>query len=80
MPPTKSTRYTRSSASRYEALYGRGAALPNAQLEVVTFRCRASGVTRKPRLTAADALQPEPCARGSAPIPLGLLGGVGTPH
>ena len=65
---------------RYEALYGRGAALPNAQLEVVTFRCRASGVTRKPRLTVADALQPEPCARGSPSVPLGLLGGVETPR
>ena len=52
---------------RYEALYGRGAALPNAQLEVVTFRCRASGVTRKPRLTVADALQPDPAHEARRP-------------
>ena len=52
---------------RYEALYGRGAALPDAQLEVVTFRCRASGVTRKPRLTAADALQPDPAPEARRP-------------
>ncbi len=39
---------------RYEALYGRGAALPGAQLEIVTYRCRASGETPKPLLTAAD--------------------------
>ncbi len=37
---------------RYEALYGKGSALPGAQLEIVTFRCRASGETRKPRLSA----------------------------
>ena len=57
---------------RYEALYGRGAALPNAQLEIVTFRCRASGLTPKPRLSAAGALQaaaPAPdTARPSRPV------------
>jgi N-methylhydantoinase A len=41
---------------RYEALYGKGAALPGAQLEVVTFRCRASGETPKPRLAATSDL------------------------
>ena len=41
---------------RYERLYGRGASLPGAQLEIVTFRCRASGETPKPRLSRADTL------------------------
>jgi len=41
---------------RYERLYGRGAALPGARLEIVTLRCRASAESRKPRLTAAEEL------------------------
>jgi len=41
---------------RYERLYGRGAALPGARLEIVTLRCRASAESRKPRLTAAAEL------------------------
>ncbi|MGE0483139.1 MAG: hydantoinase/oxoprolinase family protein [Gammaproteobacteria bacterium] len=41
---------------RYERLYGRGAALRGARLEMVTFRCRASAVSRKPTLAAADTL------------------------
>lgn len=40
----------------YERLYGRGAALPGARLEIVTLRCRASAVSRKPKLTPADKL------------------------
>ena len=52
---------------RYEALYGQGAALPNAQLEIVTFRCRASGVTRKPRLSTAATLEPDPAAEARRP-------------
>ena len=52
---------------RYEALYGRGAALPGAQLEIVTFRCRASGVTRKPLLSTADMLDPEPAPEACRP-------------
>lgn len=41
---------------RYEQLYGHGAALPGAQLEAVTFRCRASVETPKPSLTPVDNL------------------------
>ena len=41
---------------RYELLYGRGAALPGAQLEIVTLRCRASARTAKPPLVAAARL------------------------
>ena len=41
---------------RYEQLYGRGAALPGARLECVTFRVRASAVSRKPSLIAATEL------------------------
>ena len=41
---------------RYEQLYGRGASLPGARLECVTFRVRASAQARKPRLVAADTL------------------------
>ncbi|MEQ8232173.1 MAG: hydantoinase/oxoprolinase family protein [Gammaproteobacteria bacterium] len=42
--------------ARYERLYGRGAALRGARLEMVTFRCRASAVSRKPTLVAAESL------------------------
>jgi N-methylhydantoinase A len=41
---------------RYEQLYGRGASLPGARLECVTFRVRASAVSRKPQLQAASTL------------------------
>ena len=44
---------------RYEQLYGRGASLPGARLECVTFRVRASAVARKPSLVAADTLTRE---------------------
>ena len=64
MPSTRSHDEFRR---RYEALYGRGAALPGAQLEIVTFRCRASGVTRKPLLTTADTLDPEPALEARRP-------------
>lgn len=56
---------------RYERLYGRGASLPGAQLEIVTFRCRASGDTPKPRLKRAenmtDEIPPE-AKRPSRPV------------
>ena len=42
--------------ARYERLYGRGAALRGARLEMVTFRCRASAMSRKPKLTRAPEL------------------------
>ena len=41
---------------RYEQLYGHGAALHGARLEIVTFRCRASATSMKPRLVAATSL------------------------
>lgn len=44
---------------RYEQLYGRGASLPGARLECVTFRVRASAQARKPKLVAADTLVKE---------------------
>ena len=42
--------------ARYERLYGHGAALHGARLEMVTFRCRASAVSMKPKLTAVKEL------------------------
>lgn len=50
---------------RYEQLYGRGASLPGARLECVTFRVRASAVSRKPSLVAATTLTSDvpPAAR-----------------
>ena len=39
---------------RYERLYGRGAALLGARLEIVTLRCRASATSLKPKLVQAD--------------------------
>ncbi len=41
---------------RYEQLYGRGASLPGARLECVTFRVRASAESRKPRIQSAATL------------------------
>jgi N-methylhydantoinase A len=38
---------------RYEQLYGRGAALAGAQLEIVVCRLRARALTPRPRLVAA---------------------------
>ena len=42
--------------ARYELLYGAGASLRGAQLEIVTVRCRASADTPKPKLVAAKTL------------------------
>jgi len=42
--------------TRYEQLYGRGAALPGAQLEIVTFRLRARALTPRPKLVKAKRL------------------------
>jgi N-methylhydantoinase A len=56
---------------RYERLYGRGASLPGARLEIVTFRCRASGETAKPRLSRATTLTDEiPAAANRTPRPV----------
>ncbi|MSR15723.1 MAG: hydantoinase/oxoprolinase family protein [Gammaproteobacteria bacterium] len=50
---------------RYEQLYGRGASLPGARLECVTFRVRASATSRKPQLQATAILSEtiDPAAR-----------------
>ena len=41
---------------RYEQLYGRGSALPGAQLEIVVCRLRAKALTPQPRLVTAKKL------------------------
>ncbi len=45
---------------RYELLYGRGASLPGATLEIVTLRCRASARTPKPPLIPTDEMTAAP--------------------
>ncbi|MBF0277042.1 MAG: hydantoinase/oxoprolinase family protein [SAR324 cluster bacterium] len=40
----------------YEQLYGKGASLPGAQLEIVAVRCRATAQTPKPHIPAAEVL------------------------
>jgi N-methylhydantoinase A len=40
--------------SRYEQLYGLGAALYDARLEIVTARCRASAISLKPKLNTSE--------------------------
>jgi len=52
--------------ARYELLYGRGASLPGARLEVVTFRCRAAAVTPKPPLARAATLEERAPAEAGA--------------
>ena len=44
---------------RYERLYGHGAALLGARLEIVTLRCRASATSLKPKLVQANELNRE---------------------
>ena len=44
---------------RYERLYGHGAALLGARLEIVTLRCRASATSLKPKLVEANELNRE---------------------
>jgi N-methylhydantoinase A len=41
---------------RYEQLYGRGAALPGAQLEIVACRLRARALTPRPKIVRAKKL------------------------
>jgi len=51
---------------RYELLYGAGASLPGAALEIVTYRCRATAAMPKPTLTAqpsAGATPPDAARR-----------------
>jgi N-methylhydantoinase A len=38
---------------RYETVYGQGAGFPEARVEIVTYRVRASAVSAKPRIVAA---------------------------
>lgn len=45
--------------NRYELLFGRGAALKGARLEVVTFRCRAGTEMPKPVLSSAETMVAE---------------------
>ncbi|HJS78054.1 MAG TPA: hydantoinase/oxoprolinase family protein [Burkholderiales bacterium] len=42
---------------RYEKLYGRGSALPGAQLEIVVARLRARALTPRPTLIASKKIQ-----------------------
>jgi N-methylhydantoinase A len=42
---------------RYEKLYGRGSALPGAQLEIVVARLRARALTPRPKLVASKRMQ-----------------------
>lgn len=44
---------------RYERLYGHGAALHGARLEMVTFRCRATAKSVKPQLVSASTMTDE---------------------
>ncbi|MGR8946786.1 MAG: hydantoinase/oxoprolinase family protein [Gammaproteobacteria bacterium] len=44
---------------RYERLYGHGAALQGARLEMVTFRCRAGAKSIKPQLAESKSLSDE---------------------
>ncbi len=56
---------------QYERLYGQGASLPGAQLEIVTFRCRAAADTLKPHLAQSAFLSEtiaEEAHRPSRPV------------
>jgi N-methylhydantoinase A len=53
LPADYDPRLRRLFVGRYEQLYGRGSALPGAQLEIVVCRLRARALTPRPRLTRA---------------------------
>jgi len=53
--------------AQYERLYGQGASLPGARLEIVTFRCRAAAETLKPRLTQSENLSETIAADAARP-------------
>ncbi len=56
---------------RYELLYGQGASLPGASLEIVTFRCRATAPMPKPTLSEQPlegAASPAGARRPERPI------------
>ncbi len=52
---------------KYEQLYGQGASLPGAQLEIVTYRCRAAAETLKPRLARSETLSRSIAAEAGRP-------------
>jgi len=56
LPANYEPRLRTDFVTRYEQLYGRGAALPGAQLEIVTFRLRARALTPRPKLVKAKRL------------------------
>jgi N-methylhydantoinase A len=56
MPAGYGPRLRKVFVERYEKLYGRGSALPGAQLEIVVCRLRARALTPRPRLTRAKRL------------------------
>jgi N-methylhydantoinase A len=65
--------------ARYERLYGHGAALPGASLEIVTFRCRATAETPKPTLVESALSSgplPSDALRPSRPIYWAEVGAV----
>ena len=51
VPANYGTRLRADFVRRYEQLYGRGSALPGAQLEIVVCRLRARALTPRPKLT-----------------------------
>jgi N-methylhydantoinase A len=66
LPSGYETRLRQLFVRRYEQLYGRGSALPGAQLEIVVCRLRAKALTPQPRLVASkkkSALVPRAAVR-----------------
>jgi N-methylhydantoinase A len=62
---------------RYETVYGRGAGFPEARVEIVTYRVRASAVSAKPRIVAApegDPAPPPEARAGTRPVYWSELG------
>ncbi len=55
VPADYEARLRRLFVERYEQLYGRGSALPGAQLEIVVCRLRARALTPRPKLTKSRA-------------------------
>jgi N-methylhydantoinase A len=53
LPAGYEPRLRRLFVGRYEKLYGRGSALPGAQLEIVVCRLRARALTPRPKLSKA---------------------------
>ncbi|HEY3189645.1 MAG TPA: hypothetical protein VGJ70_19305, partial [Solirubrobacteraceae bacterium] len=51
---------------RYETVYGHGAGLREARVEVVTYRVRASAISPKPRVVATPEGDREPAAEARA--------------